>query len=187
MDKVLIVSSSNKGIEMLSSLLFDADFTQITIAKDAKSAKKIQTDFDIIVINSPLSDEFGDSLAKEMVFKKSSGVILIVKSEQLKEIQDKVEADGVFVLQKPLSKNVFCQSVKLAKATTCRLCALKEQNEILQCKIDDMKLINRAKCTLIEYLKMNENQAHKYIEKQAMDLRIPKREVAKNILNTYEA
>ncbi|WP_334294967.1 ANTAR domain-containing protein [Terrisporobacter hibernicus] len=39
---------------------------------------------------------------------------------------------------------------------------------------------------MIQYLKMSEEQSHKYIEKQAMDLRITKVEVAKNILKTYE-
>jgi response regulator NasT len=33
---------------------------------------------------------------------------------------------------------------------------------------------------------MSETQAHHYIEKQAMDMRMTKREVALNILKTYE-
>ena len=32
---------------------------------------------------------------------------------------------------------------------------------------------------------MGEQSAHKFIEKQAMDLRIPRREVAEGILKTY--
>ena len=39
---------------------------------------------------------------------------------------------------------------------------------------------------LIQYLSMTESQAHRYIEKQAMDMRLPKRAVAESILNTYE-
>ena len=33
---------------------------------------------------------------------------------------------------------------------------------------------------------MTEAQAHRYLEKQAMDMRITKAEVAKSILSTYE-
>ena len=33
---------------------------------------------------------------------------------------------------------------------------------------------------------MSESQAHRYIEKQAMDLRVTKKEIAENILKTYE-
>ena len=53
-------------------------------------------------------------------------------------------------------------------------------------KINDIRLIDRAKLTLIQYLKMSEEESHKYIEKQAMDLRITKVDVAKNILKIYE-
>ena len=52
--------------------------------------------------------------------------------------------------------------------------------------ISDIKLIDRAKITLVEYLNMSEDESHKYIEKQAMDLRITKVEVAKSILKIYE-
>jgi response regulator NasT len=33
---------------------------------------------------------------------------------------------------------------------------------------------------------MTEGQAHRYIEKQAMDMRTPRKEIAENILKTYE-
>ena len=33
---------------------------------------------------------------------------------------------------------------------------------------------------------MTEPEAHRYIEKQAMDLRISKREAAENIIRTYQ-
>ena len=50
-----------------------------------------------------------------------------------------------------------------------------------------MGLIDRAKCVLIQVLGMTEPQAHRYIEKQAMDMRVSKRQVAEELLKTYEA
>nr|WP_325247385.1 ANTAR domain-containing protein [uncultured Oscillibacter sp.] len=50
-----------------------------------------------------------------------------------------------------------------------------------------MRLVNRAKWTLIQCLGMSEEEAHRYIEKQAMDNRISRREVAKRVLTTYNA
>ena len=49
-----------------------------------------------------------------------------------------------------------------------------------------MKLINRAKFMLMQYLGFDENQAHKYLEKQAMDKRITRLEVAIEIIKIYE-
>lgn len=48
------------------------------------------------------------------------------------------------------------------------------------------RLVNREKWLLIECLSMAEAVAHHYIEKQAMDLRISRREVAENIIKTYQ-
>ena len=53
-------------------------------------------------------------------------------------------------------------------------------------KIKEIRLVNRAKWLLIECLRMTEAEAHRYIEKQAMDLRISKREAAENIIKTYK-
>ena len=53
-------------------------------------------------------------------------------------------------------------------------------------KIKEIRLVNRAKWLLIECLSMTEPEAHRYIEKQAMDLRISKREAAENIIRTYQ-
>ena len=35
--------------------------------------------------------------------------------------------------------------------------------------MEDLKIINRAKLLLVQQLKMTEAEAHRYIEKQAMD------------------
>jgi response regulator NasT len=35
-------------------------------------------------------------------------------------------------------------------------------------------------------MKMSEKEAHRYIEKEAMDMRMPKRAIAEGILKTYE-
>ena len=56
----------------------------------------------------------------------------------------------------------------------------------LQDKIEEIRLVSRAKCVLIEVLGMTEPQAHRYLEKQAMDLRCTRREVAQGVLSTYE-
>ena len=52
--------------------------------------------------------------------------------------------------------------------------------------MEEIRLVNRAKWLLIDELKMSEPDTHRYIEKQAMDLCVSKREVAEEIIKTYE-
>ncbi len=60
----------------------------------------------------------------------------------------------------------------------------QEKTELLG-QLDDVKTIDRAKCCLIEYLNLTENQAHRHIQKLAMDTRRTQREIAEDILRTY--
>ncbi len=62
---------------------------------------------------------------------------------------------------------------------------VKESTDIL-CRIDDIRLINRAKSALMKYLQFTEPQAHHYLEKHAMNNRCTRREAAIHIINMYE-
>jgi response regulator NasT len=63
---------------------------------------------------------------------------------------------------------------------------IQAENSQLKYKIEDIRIIDRAKYILISYMNMSEKEAHRFIEKQAMDLRITKRAIAEGILKTYE-
>ena len=64
--------------------------------------------------------------------------------------------------------------------------SLKAENRTLQERIEELRLIDRAKCVLIQRLGLSESQAHRYIEKQAMDRRLTRAEVSRSLLQTYE-
>ena len=49
----------------------------------------------------------------------------------------------------------------------------------------EIRLVNRAKGLLMDNLKFTEQEAHRYIEKAAMDNCRKKSEIAQNIINTY--
>ena len=51
----------------------------------------------------------------------------------------------------------------------------------------EIRLVNKAKWLLISQLSMSEPEAHRYIEKQAMDRRLPKLEIAEEILASYSS
>ena len=52
--------------------------------------------------------------------------------------------------------------------------------------MDEIHLVNRAKWILISELKMTEPDAHRYIEKQAMDRCVSKKTIAEDIIKTYK-
>ena len=85
-----------------------------------------------------------------------------------------------------MNRAIFWSALKIATATFNKISILKNENNKLLQKIEDIRMIDRAKCILIQYLNMTEAEAHRYIEKQAMDMRTTKRSIADGILKTYE-
>lgn len=188
MEKALIVSSSEEGRRFIAELLPPQEQSAAAVAASGSEARRLLADFDYdtVIINAPLTDEYGHELACLAARQSMAGVLMLVKNERADDVAARVEDDGVFVIPKPVSRPFFFQSLKLLRASRRHMLGLHKENRRLQTTIEEIKLIDRAKCALIQCLLMTEPQAHRYIEKQAMDLRIPKREVAENILKTYE-
>ena len=189
MKKALIVSGFSQGLDVLVKMVISSTGINdiSTISSGAETRRLISnTDYDLIVINTSLSDEFGHELSIYLSEHTCAGIILICKSSIADEVLERVIDYGVCVVPKPVNKTIFFQSVKLVTAVRSRVMGYQRENAKLQLKIDEIKLINRAKCALMQYLKLTEPQAHRYIEKQAMDTRQTKKEVAQSILLRYQ-
>ena len=184
----LIVTHLKKEADGLESLLKSASFLETVVLTSCSEARRllIDRDFDLIVINSPLADETGEILARHVARNGVCQVLLLVKSEFFEAVSAICESDGVLTISKPINKTFFWSALSLAKATGSRLKRAQIENAKLKQKIEDIRIIDRAKCVLISHMSISENDAHRYIEKQAMDMRTTRREVAESILKTYE-
>lgn len=185
--KFLIVSGTEKGREALRVLLEEMDDADTMVALDAADAKNLllKEDVDALIINTPLSDGFGHELAFAAA-ENGYGVLVIVKQDHFDEVCALAEPRGILTITRPIVRSVFRQSVRLMMAFRSRMKQVQDENRRLQTKLEEMKAISRAKCILMEYLRMSEQQAHKYIERQAMDMRMSMGKVALGILKTYE-
>lgn len=185
---VLIVTASDTFANSVMPLLPMTDYWPVTIVHSISEARRrvVDTEFDIVLINAPLPDDFGMRLAIDTCNNSNAGVLLLVKSELYDDIYAKVVEYGVMTLSKPTSTQMVSQSLRVLCATRERLRKLEERQVSVDEKIEEIRLVNRAKWLLIECLSMTEADAHRYIEKQSMDLRISKREVAENIIKTYQ-
>ena len=185
---VLVVSSSEKFNSAAMSLLPMTDYWPVTVVKSVGEARRELTEksYDIVLVNAPLTDDFGMQLAMDVCSSSEAGVLLLVKGELYNEIYAKVMEYGVITLAKPASMQMVSQSLRMLCATRERLRRLQARQASVQEKIEEIRIVNKAKWLLIECLRMTEPDAHRYIEKQAMDLRISKREVAENVIRTYQ-
>lgn len=185
---VLIVTASDSFVSSIMPLLPVTDYWPVTTVRSVGEARRriAETDFDIVLINAPLPDDFGMRLAIDICTNSGAGVLLMVKNDLFNDIYAKVISYGVITLSKPTNLQMVAQNLRILCATRERLRQMEAKQATVEEKIEEMRLVNRAKWLLIECLGMTEPEAHRYIEKQSMDERISKREVAESIIKTYK-
>ena len=185
---VLIVTASERFTDSIMPLLPMTDYWPVQTASSVAEARRwlADTEFDIVLINTPLPDDFGMHLAIDICTGSGAGVLLLVKNDHYNEIYSKVVRYGVITLSKPTNRQMVAQNLRILCATRERIRQMQAKQATVEEKIKEIRLVNRAKWLLIECLNMTEAEAHRYIEKQAMDLRISRREAAENIIETYK-
>lgn len=184
---VLIVSSSEKITSSLTPLLQKVSHDPVSRVSSIAAAKRAMNDrlYDLVIINSPLTDDVGTEFAIETTENKNSVVLMLVKAEAESAIEAKTSMFGVLTLPKPTNSQMLGTAVRWMVAIRERLRSFEQRTLTIEEKMKEIRTVNRAKWLLIENLSMTESQAHRYIEKQAMDRCISKVKFAEGIIETY--
>ena len=185
---VLVISSTERFNEQLPELLDKSIYSPIDVVKSVGAAERRldERSYDLVLINTPLPDDFGARFAIDLSLTSNTVALMFVKSEIYIGVYDKVSDYGVFTIRKPLNSQIVLQSLDFLKAARERLRRMEKKSLSLQEKMEEIKIVNRAKLLLISCLSMAEDEAHRYIEKQAMDRCVTRREIAENIIKTYK-
>ncbi|MBP5293849.1 MAG: ANTAR domain-containing protein [Clostridia bacterium] len=184
---VLVVSAADSFNRALPELFPKASFSPINIVTDVSSAKRAvsERDFDFVIINSPLPDDVGMRFAIDSVSSYNTIVLFLARTDQYPDAFEKLVPHGVFLMQKPISKMLFQTASGWMISARERIRNTEKKTLSIEEKMNEIRLVNRAKWLLISELNMSEPDAHRYIEKQAMNRCISRRSIAEEIINTY--
>ena len=184
---VLVVSAIPKFDDTIRPMLPTTDYWPVCFVTNIAAARRELLDraYDFVIVNAPLPDDFGSRFAVDACVRPGTVVLLLVRSELYEEINAKVTPQGVFALSKPTSVQTMQLGLKWMASARERLRCLEKKATSIEEKMEEIRLVNRAKWLLIEHLKMTEADAHHYIERQAMDRCVSRREIAIGIVHTY--
>lgn len=184
---VLIVSSSEKFRDSLLSLLSEAAYSPVLTVSDVGAAERARNerDFDLIFINSPLPDDAGIRFAVDCCRQGGAVTLLFTAAGLYDQVQAQAGEHGVFVLPRPISKEAILRGLNWMTAARERLRGYEKKVQPIEARMEEIRLVNRAKWLLISELKMSEPDAHHYITRQAMDRCCAKRAVAEEIIKLY--
>ena len=186
--RALLVSSSEAQTQRISALLTRARIVPFDHAGSTRQALE-QFDaggIDGVLIAEPIAGSSGRELALQLKKRNCMAVLLLAAPEHADTDAALLEQSGVLVLPNDAPESLIVQTIRLLTTVRIQLEQMQHKTEKLEAKVADIRIINRAKLLLVQHLQMTETEAHKYIEKQAMDTSMRRRTIAENIIRTYE-
>lgn len=184
---VLVVSALQKFNDALAPMLPGSEYYPVCFTGNIGAARRelLARQFDFVIINAPLPDDFGVRFAIDLCEKTDCVVLLMLRQDAYEEVNARVQPYGVFTIQVPIPAQTLKHSLKWMAAARERLRKLEKKTLTVEEKMEEIRMVNRAKWLLIERLNMTEMEAHRYIEKQAMNQCLSKKEVATAIIEAY--
>ena len=187
-NSILIVSGSEKFDMVVRKTLTRRRFSSIEFRKNVAAARQCFMDrlFDVVVINCPLPDEFGHEFAIDISERSNASVLLAVPSEVFEDVMERVTDFGILVIPKSATQERMDGALRLLLAVQKKIHRLERQIQTAAGKMEELRIVSRAKLLLMEKRHMTEDEAHRLIGKQAMDKGLTRRQAAEKILDELE-
>jgi len=141
---------------------------------------------DVTVLAVGLSDGDGVEAARQVMASSPSAMVLLT-SRTGPDVAARAAAAGVVgFLVKPLREAALGPALDLAVSRFRDFDAVRRENEQLKHKLASRRVVERAKAVLSRRLGLTEPEAHRRLQKTAMDTRRPMADVARAILLSEE-
>lgn len=183
--RIFINAKTEEYCDSLTETLKELSEDIVSCCSDEQESNEDFSRYDVIVVSTPLRRDFGLNFVNEVSKKSGAAIVVLARADIAEDVQTRIKFTGAFVIGKPFPKSFLVQTVKMALLANENINRLEQEKIDLSRQLDDIKIIDRAKCCLIEYLNFTEKQAHRHIQKLAMDTRRTQREIAEDVLRTY--
>lgn len=184
---VLVVSSADDFHNAMTAMLPEVSFQPVVKVPSIAAAQRAVAErgFDFVIINAPLKDDLGMRFAIDCSTSHNALVLFLIQNEIHGEVYAKVAEHGVFTLPKPMSKQSMSNALRWLLTAKRKLKGAEKKSTKMADKMDEIRLVNKAKWLLISNEGLLEPEAHRYLEKEAMNRCITKKEVAEEIIEKY--
>ncbi len=182
---ILTVSGNKELVPLVRRSLQSECIISEEYTNSAAGARRciLEHYYTIVVINSPVHGESGTELAIYAAGQCSASILLIVPGGIYEETMERVSGYGILVIEKPFPVLRLSRAMRFLSAHQARIQKLEEKVRAAEEKAQEIMLVDKAKFFLIEHRHMTEDEAHRYIGKQAMDHGMSRKKIAQEILD----
>ena len=184
---ILVIAAKPRIQSSVRSAL-TAKYGRVLTAETVQEARRAveREKIALMVIFSPLKDEEEIPRLFDMAERRGIAAGYIVGREIYGEAAYRLEGRNVFVVAYPLQMDQVLQIVSFLYQVQKRFWLVLSEQERLQRQVQDLQIVCRVKCLLVEKREMTEEEAHHFIEQEAMNTGLSKREAALKILKELQ-
>lgn len=187
--KIVIVDDEPVTKMDIQELLEEAGYSVVGQASNGFEAisecQKHQPDLVVMDIKMPILD--GLKASKKIMHDHLAGGILLLTAFYDKEFIEQAKQVGALgYLVKPLDEKSFIPTVEMCISRAKDIQSLNQQVEEVSKKLEDRKVIDKAKGLLMKEKKIAEPEAYNLLRKLSMDGRTTIGEIARTIVIVYD-
>ncbi len=185
---ILTVSAEERFFPLIKRSLAGLSAASVEYRTSAAAARRciLERYYSIVVVNAPLPDGAGTELALDTARECGASVLLIVPDGVYEDTLDRVTDAGILVLAKPFPLPRITHAMRFLSAQQAKLREAEQRILAAEEKVQEVRLVDKAKFLLIEHRHLSEDEAHRLIGKQAMNHGVSRKRIAQRILEEYE-
>ena len=177
---VLVVTKDTKLSSTVSVMLMPPLFETEVITDFNEARRRVsERVYNIILVD--YAEGSGADFAID-ASESLSTILLLTPQKLFEEVSYRVEGYGIITMPNPFDQYYFYNMIKAAIAVQYKVQVLSSQTTKLKVKMEEIKQVNRAKMLLMQNMNMTEPEAHRYIEKEAMDRSMKRIAIAEEII-----
>jgi response regulator NasT len=169
----------------LVELLTGEGYTVVGQAADGEEAVAMARELnpDVVVMDVKMPKLDGISAAEVIAAERIAPVVILTAFSQRELIERASEAGAMAYVVKPFDASDVVPAIEIAQSRFAQILAVEAEVLDLEERLASRKTVDQAKALLQEGLGLSEAEAFRWIQKTAMDLRKPMREVAQGVID----
>jgi two-component system, response regulator PdtaR len=168
----------------LAEMLAEEGYEVVGQAGDGERAVELVEELrpDLVVLDVKMPKVDGITAAARIAELRVAPVVILTAFSQRELVERAREAGAMAYVVKPFGKADLIPAIEIARSRFAEVQQLEAEVADLTDRLETRKLVDRAKGVLQRRLGISEPEAFRWIQKTAMDLRRPMREVAEGVV-----
>jgi len=182
--RVLIADDEALHNLALTSQLETLGHTVVATATNGKEAVQLarETKPDLAFLDIRMPVMTGPEAAHEISAERPIPIIILSAYSDSRTVEEATRAPVFHYLVKPVDPDDLAPAIAVARARFDEWLDARRQRDLLEMKLEERKIIERAKGLLMDTRGLSEREAYRFLQKTSQDKNTPMVELARKIL-----